>query len=71
MSLCVTLFKKRQPSLLRMLALSKIQSAAVGLVHLAVGFFRIDTLQLVKEDSLPVLLIVVRLGKIELDNIKN
>jgi hypothetical protein len=65
---CIALFKKRKPSLLRMLALSKIKSAAVGLVYSAIGFFRIGTLKLVKENPFPVLLIVVRFGEIELKN---
>lgn len=66
MSLGIALLKERQPSLLRMSTLSEVESAAVGLENTTVGLVRIDSLDIVKEDSVEDALVVVGLDQIKL-----
>jgi hypothetical protein len=62
----ITLLKERQPSLLRMGTLGEVKSAAVGLEDAAIGLVWVNSLDVIKEDSVEIALIVVRLDQIEL-----
>ena len=66
MSLGITLFKERQPSLLRMGTLSKVESATVGLEDAAISFVRVHSLDIVEEDSVEITFIVIGLDQVEL-----
>lgn len=67
MSLGIGLLKKRKPGLLRVRTLCKVERSTVALVNLAIGLFRVMLLDILKEDSIKVALIIIRLNKVELE----
>lgn len=67
MGLGIALLKKGQPGLLGMLALCKVERAAVGLVDPAVCLLWIEALNIIKQDSIQIALVIVGLGQIELE----
>lgn len=67
MSLGIGLLKERKPGLLRVRTLCKVECSTVTLVNLAIGLFRVMLLDILKENSIKVALIVIRLDKIELE----
>lgn len=66
MCLGITLLKERKPSFLWMLARSKVESGAVGLVNPSISLLRVRSLKLVKENTVMIRFIIVGFGKIEL-----
>lgn len=69
MGLGVALLEQRQPRLLRVLALRKVQRAAVGLVDAAVGLLGVKALALIEEDAVGVALVIVGLCEVELGGV--
>lgn len=66
MSFGVTLLQQRQPCFLGVLALSKVESPAVGLIYLAIGFFRVGPFELVKQNAFSYSFIVVIFSQVKL-----
>ena len=66
MCLGIALFEERKPCFLRVLALSKIERAAVGLIDLSIGLLRAISLNVVEQDPVEEAFIVVWFNEIEL-----
>lgn len=63
----IALLQKRQPSLLRMLTLGKVERATVGLVNPAIGLFSIDMLDILEKDSVKAAFVIVGFDEVELN----
>lgn len=64
MGLGVGLLEEGQPGLLRVLALCKVESGAVGLVDSAVGFLGADAFKVIEDDTVEVAFVVIWLCEI-------
>lgn len=60
----IRLFQQRQPRLLRVLALRKVQRVAVGLEDASIRLLRVPVLDLVKDDAVVFVVVVVCLGEV-------